>query len=72
LAPCPHARLLLHGAGSLGTYGVFAVASLIAVLGAFFIVPETASMTLEGIEMMWGDNSLPSFETASLSEWLPS
>ena len=56
--------------GSLGTYLVFVVASLVAVLFTA-IVPETANMTLEEIELMWSDNNLPSFESASLSEWLP-
>ena len=66
-----HLPVFLHALGSLGTYSIFAITSLAAVLGAFAIVPETANMTLEGIELMWGENSLPSFETASLSEWLP-
>ncbi len=44
--------------------------SLCAVLGVYTIVPETKGMTLEEVELYWGGDNMPSFETTSLSEWL--
>jgi hypothetical protein len=63
--------MLLNVVGSLGTYIVFVMLSLVAVLGVYCSVPETKGMTLEEIELFWGGDDMPSFETVSLSEWLP-
>ncbi|KAG1668309.1 hypothetical protein FOA52_011206 [Chlamydomonas sp. UWO 241] len=57
--------------GPSGTYIVCAVVSLLAVLIVHLLVPETKGKTLEEIEMFWGGDRLPSFETSSFSEWLP-
>ncbi|GAX75342.1 hypothetical protein CEUSTIGMA_g2787.t1 [Chlamydomonas eustigma] len=62
---------LHRSVGSLGTYIVFVMFSLVAVLGVYCSVPETKGMTLEEIELFWGGDNMPSFETVSLSEWLP-
>ncbi|GAX86403.1 hypothetical protein CEUSTIGMA_g13813.t1 [Chlamydomonas eustigma] len=62
---------LHRSVGSLGTYIVFVMFSLVAVLGVYCSVPETKGMTLEEIELFWGGDDMPSFETVSLSEWLP-
>ncbi len=57
--------------GPVYTYLVFAVFALFGLGMSFFIIPETSGKSLEDLELFFAaDEGLPSFETASLAEWL--